>query len=182
MLKTVLLAGAALSLIAGVALAQPPAAEHPTERPGGRPASAMQAEGKKPDAATAEPNAGVLFKPERVDSDGVVTVEGQAIPYHAVAGTIVVHPRGWDDAARREAAPAGGANLGAGGNPEAEASMFYVAYFKNGTPGSRPADHLFSTTAVPVRQRCGCTWGLSGRSGSSGVERRSPHARGALLA
>ena len=107
----------------------------------------MQAAGanKKPDASTAEPNAGVLFKPERFDSEGVVTVEGQAIPYHAVAGTIVVHPRGWDDAARREAAPAGGANLGAGGNPEAEASMFYTAYFKKGAPAAdRPITFIYN--------------------------------------
>ena len=103
-----MLAGAALSFVAGVALAQPPAAERPADRPAGRPASAAQAESKKPDAATAEPNAGVLFKPEHFESEGVVTVEGQAIPYRAVAGTIVVHPRGWDDAARKEAAPDAG--------------------------------------------------------------------------
>ncbi|MBS0331473.1 MAG: peptidase S10, partial [Proteobacteria bacterium] len=85
------------------------------------------------------------FKPERVDSEGVVTVEGQTIPYHAVAGTIVVHPRGWDDAARRESGPAPGANLGAGGNPEAEASMFYVAYFKKGAPAAdRPITFIYN--------------------------------------
>ena len=138
MLRKVLLAGAGLSLIAGLAFAQPPAP--------GRPAAAQQTEGKKPEAgATAEPNAGVLFKPERVDSDGVVTVGSQAIPYHAVAGTIVVHPRGWDDAARREAGATPGADLGAGANPQAEASMFYTAYFKKGAPAAdRPITFIFN--------------------------------------
>jgi len=136
-LKNVLLAGAAASLVAGVALAQPAAEPRNADRPAAaRSAPPTEpAESKRPDARnTAEPNAGVLFKPERVDSDGVVTVGGQAIAYHAIAGTIVVHPRGWDDAARREAQPTPGSDLGAGQNPQAEASMFYVAYFKKGAP------------------------------------------------
>ncbi|MGZ6037272.1 MAG: S10 family serine carboxypeptidase-like protein, partial [Phenylobacterium sp.] len=136
-----------MSLIAAAAMAQPPASERPaersSERAAGRPGPAT--EGKKPEAATAEPNAGVLFKPEHVESEGVVTVEGQTIPYRAVAGTIVVHPRGWDDAARREASPAPGGNLGAGGNPEAEASMFYTAYFKKGAPAAdRPITFIYN--------------------------------------
>jgi carboxypeptidase C (cathepsin A) len=151
-LRKVLLAGAALSLIAGAAMAQSSAAERPAAAHSGRDrsaaqpdAAARQSEGKKPDANTAEPNAGVLFKPERVDSEGSVTVEGQVIPYHAVAGTIVVHPRGWDDAARREAGPTPGSNLGAGGNPEAEASMFYTAYFKKGAPAAdRPITFIYN--------------------------------------
>ncbi|HEX3363611.1 S10 family peptidase [Phenylobacterium sp.] len=131
------MAGAALSLIAGVAVAQPPSP--------GQPATAQAAAAKKPDAATAEPNAGVLFKPERADSEGVVTVEGQVIPYHAVAGTIVVHPRGWDDAARREVGPTPGSDLGAGANPQAEASMFYTAYFKKGAPSAdRPITFIYN--------------------------------------
>ena len=106
----------------------------------------MQSEGRKPDASsTADPNAGVLFKPEAVKSEGVVTVGGQAIAYNAVAGTIIVHPRGWDDAARRETGAAAGANLGAGGNPEAEASMFYAAYFKKGAPAAdRPITFIYN--------------------------------------
>jgi len=62
-----------------------------------------------------------------------------------VAGTIIVHPRGWDDAARREANPTPGANLGAGANPEAEASMFYTAYFKKGAPAAdRPITFIYN--------------------------------------
>ncbi len=143
-----MLAGAAMSLVAGLAVAQPPAEPRNADRPGAaRSAStADQTEAKKPDArSTAEPNAGVLFKPERVDSEGMVTVGGQAIAYHAIAGTIIVHPRGWDDAARREANPTPGSDLGAGQNPQAEASMFYTAYFKKGVPAAdRPITFIYN--------------------------------------
>src|ERR1700744_1017194 len=61
-LKNVLLAGAALFLGVGAAADQPPTPSQP--------ATAQAAAGKKPETgATAEPNAGVLFKPERSDSD-----------------------------------------------------------------------------------------------------------------
>jgi carboxypeptidase C (cathepsin A) len=143
-----LLAGAAASLVAGVALAQPPAEPRNAERSSAaRSAPPTEASEAKTPAArtTAEPNAGVLFKPERVDSEGVVTVGGQAIAYHAIAGTIIVHPRGWDDAARREANPTPGADLGAGANPQAEASMFYTAYFKKGVPAAdRPITFIYN--------------------------------------
>ncbi|WP_394762075.1 S10 family peptidase [Phenylobacterium sp.] len=141
MLRKVLLAGAAISLVANVALAQPPAGDKPMVRPG-----AAVSDGRKPDvAASADPSAGLLFKPEAVKSEGVVTVGGQAIAYNAVAGTIIVHPRGWDDAARRETGATPGANLGAGANPEAEASMFYVAYFKKGAPAAdRPITFIYN--------------------------------------
>lgn len=129
MLKNVLLASVALSLVASAALAADPAT----------PAAAS----KKPEAAaTSEPNQGVLFTPEKVDSEGSVNVEGQNVDYHAVAGTIVVHPRGWDDAAVREK---GAADLGDKANPQAEASMFYAAYFKKGAPATdRPITFVFN--------------------------------------
>jgi carboxypeptidase C (cathepsin A) len=133
LLRKSLFAGFAFSLVATLAFAQetPPGKIQPNQE-------------KKPPAATAEPNAGVLFAPERADSEGVVTIRGQKIPYHAVAGTIVVHPKGWDDAARREKSPEG-KDLGAGGNPEAEASIFYVAYFKKGAPSAdRPVTFIYN--------------------------------------
>ena len=144
-----MLAGAAVSLLAaGASQAQGPAEPRTPQRAAAaRSAPATeQAQGKRPDArSTAEPNAGVLFHPERVDSEGVVTVSGQTIAYHAIAGTIVVHPRGWDDAARREASPTPGADLGAGQNPQAEASMFYTAYFKKGVPAAdRPITFIYN--------------------------------------
>ena len=37
------------------------------------------------------------FKPEQQASKGSVTIGGVAIPYDAYAGTIVVHPKGYDD-------------------------------------------------------------------------------------
>ena len=132
MLRKVLLAGAGLSLAAGMAMAAEPATP---------PAAAS----KKPDAATAEPNAGVLFTPEAVGSDGSVNVGGQNIDYHAVAGTIVVHPRGWDDAAAKDKAGLETKDASGPGNPQAEASMFYVAYFKKGAPAAdRPITFIYN--------------------------------------
>jgi carboxypeptidase C (cathepsin A) len=98
---------------------------------------------KKPDASTtAAPNRGVLFQPESVSSDGSVNVEGKAIAYKAVAGTIVVHPKGWDDAAWREQSDG---DLGDKKNAKAEAAMFYTAYFKKGVPSAdRPITFLYN--------------------------------------
>src|SRR5215468_9817115 len=45
------------------------------------------------------PSATPNFKPESITSTGTVTVEGSPIEYQAVAGTLVAHPKGWDDAA-----------------------------------------------------------------------------------
>src|SRR6185312_4596822 len=97
----------------------------------------------KPDALTSSaPDQGVLFHPESVDSDGAVTVGGQRIDYRASAGTIIVHPKDWDDAAWREHPgkltgdedkdkdKKSDSDLGDRNPTQAEASMFYVAYFK----------------------------------------------------
>ncbi|MGC1618207.1 MAG: hypothetical protein WA765_06915, partial [Candidatus Acidiferrum sp.] len=72
----------------------------------------------KPEAEKTE-----QFKPEQQASKGSVTVEGHAIAYDAFAGTLVVHPKGWDDVPQNadkddKSAPT-------------EASMFYVAYMKS---------------------------------------------------
>ncbi|HLZ79934.1 MAG TPA: peptidase S10 [Sphingomonas sp.] len=98
---------------------------------------------KKPEASTtAAPNKGVLFEPESSTSEGSVTVEGKRIDYKAIAGTIVVHPKGWDDAAWREKS---GNDLGDKKDAKAEASMFYVAYFKKGAPSAdRPITFLYN--------------------------------------
>lgn len=110
----------------------------------------------KPDAATStSPDQGVLFKPETVTTAGSVAVEGRRVDYQAVAGTIIVHPKGWDDAAWRERAgatdlgdkPGGKSGNGGGGDgpPQAEASMFYAAYFKKGVPAAgRPITFLYN--------------------------------------
>jgi carboxypeptidase C (cathepsin A) len=90
------------------------------------------------------------FKPESSNSSGSVTVEGSRIDYQAVAGTIVVHPKGWDDAAKPEEQKAkenedDSQDDKESRNPTAEASMFYVAYTKQNTePEKRPITFLFN--------------------------------------
>jgi carboxypeptidase C (cathepsin A) len=123
----------ALGIAACVALAA--AAEPQQERKEGEP---EKAEGHK-----FEP-----FKPEAVTSSGSVTIGGRAMSYQAIAGTLTVHPRGWDDVPRDPNAKATAGEEGGEANPTAEASMFYVYYsrageaprpvtfFYNGGPGS----------------------------------------------
>ena len=135
-MKKLLLATAAVSMIASAAWAQKASA----------PKTSPATDQDKPAAtATAAPNKGVLFQPETSVSDGTVTVEGQRIDYRAVAGTLIVHPKGWDDAAQREQS-GGSKDLGdQANNPQAEASIFYVGYFKKGVPSAdRPIMFLYN--------------------------------------
>jgi carboxypeptidase C (cathepsin A) len=133
-MKKALLLAASICLLAGGALA--------AEAPG----KTQTADNQKPDAAnTASPDKGVIFAPESASSDGSIAVEGQRVDYRAVAGTIVVHPKGWDDAAAREHADKDDKDLGDASNPKAEASIFYVAYFKKGAPSAgRPITFLYN--------------------------------------
>ncbi len=81
----------------------------------------------------------VHFKPSATESSGAVNIAGRRIEYRAVAGTLVVHPKDWDDTAD--------AGKGAAGkdNPTAVASMFYTAYFKRGARAAdRPITFLFN--------------------------------------
>jgi carboxypeptidase C (cathepsin A) len=90
------------------------------------------------------------FKPESSSSSGSVTVEGGHIDYQAVAGTLVVHPKGWDDAATAEDQKTKESedepkDDKESKNPTAEASMFYVAYTKqNAKPDKRPITFLYN--------------------------------------
>ena len=43
------------------------------------------------------------FRTVTSTSEGSVTVEGNTIHYHAVAGLLIVHPKGWNDAADKGA-------------------------------------------------------------------------------
>jgi carboxypeptidase C (cathepsin A) len=111
-------------------------------------------------AATVDPKLPRHFAAEEKTSTGSVTVNKQRIDYRAVAGTLVVHPKGWDDVAMRLAdvedkpsKPGGEESKeeghGGPGKPiTAEASMFYVAYLKQGvTPANastRPVTFLFN--------------------------------------
>ncbi len=77
------------------------------------------------------------LKPEQQASKGSVTISGIKIPYDAFAGTIVVHPKGWDDVPQN--ADKDDKNL------EPEASMFYVAYFKSGDQSAeRPVTFFYN--------------------------------------
>jgi carboxypeptidase C (cathepsin A) len=87
------------------------------------------------------------FKPETAMSTGTVTIGGQAIAYQAMAGTLIVHPKDWDDVPHDPKGDKPGAAAGEEGadgkNPTAEASMFYVAYFKSGA-GARPVTFFYN--------------------------------------
>ena len=77
------------------------------------------------------------LKAEQEASKGSVTVGGKALAYDAFAGTIVVHPKGWDDVPQNEDKD--------DKNLPAQASMFYVAYFKSGEPsGKRPVTFFYN--------------------------------------
>jgi carboxypeptidase C (cathepsin A) len=87
------------------------------------------------------------FKAEAVTSTGTVTIGGQAITYQAVAGTLIVHPKDWDDVPRdpkaEKGSPGAAEDGGDAKNPTAEASVFYVAYFKSGA-GLRPVTFVYN--------------------------------------
>jgi carboxypeptidase C (cathepsin A) len=103
----------------------------------------------KPDGETQKAD-GQKFEPfrsESVSSNGSVTIGGHAIAYQAIAGTIIVHPKGWDDvpqdpnAQQANAPPAD--ETAEPKNPTAEASMFYVAYLRSGG-GPRPVTFFYN--------------------------------------
>ena len=94
---------------------------------------------KSPPGTAAGPAS--VFTPRTAKSTGTVTVEGRKIAYDAMAGTIIVHPKGWDDAAKPQGAKD---EVGTADGPPA-ASMFYVAYFKQGVDSrSRPITFLYN--------------------------------------
>jgi carboxypeptidase C (cathepsin A) len=128
---------AAVAMFLGVSLsmaAAPGTANSPDDKQDG--------DAEKADHAKFEP-----FKDESVTSSGTVTVGSQAISYQAIAGTFVVHPKDWDDVPRdpktEKPNPAPAEDGAEAKNPAAEASMFYVAYFKNGG-ASRPVTFVYN--------------------------------------
>jgi carboxypeptidase C (cathepsin A) len=120
----------------------------------GPPKDATKDRGETKADAKVDPQLPHHFAPEEKVTTGSVTVGKQRIDYRAVAGTLVVHPKGWDDVTARLAEPdekAGKPGGGDDGKAEphkpitAEASIFYVAYFKQGVPAaSRPVTFLFN--------------------------------------
>ncbi len=89
------------------------------------------------------------FRTATSTSEGSVTVEGNTIHYHAVAGMLIVHPKGWNDAAGKGADDPSDMDHSHGHDSRKskspEASMFYVAYFKDGEkPSDRPITFLYN--------------------------------------
>ena len=126
-------------LAAQAAQAAPPATEPPRAEAQSKATPPVKSEEKKEPAKP-------IFHPTEVRSTGSVTIGGRRIPYNAVAGTLVVHSKGWEDTDALEAAanPADEAD-DKDDKPKAEGSMFYVAYFKSGAPSAnRPITFLFN--------------------------------------
>jgi carboxypeptidase C (cathepsin A) len=77
------------------------------------------------------------FRVEQQATKGSVTVGGSLVSYDAFAGTLIVHPKGWDDVPQNRDPDEK--------NQPAEASMFYVAYFKSDAKGApRPLTFLYN--------------------------------------
>jgi len=83
-----------------------------------------------------EPAVAQYFKNDDTGTDSSVTVEGSSVGYHAIAGTILVHPKDWDDVTQSteaETVTPGASTTEAadkGPSPQKEsgarAAMFYV--------------------------------------------------------
>src|SRR6202041_1674956 len=131
--------GVALALALPAFLAAAPASSPPDRKPDG---DSEKSDGGKSDGGKFEP-----FKSESVSSNGSVTIGGQSIAYQAIAGTLIVHPKDWDDVPQDPKSdrdsPAAATEGTDAKNPNAEASMFYVAYFKSGG-GQRPITFLYN--------------------------------------
>ena len=114
------------------------------------PAPAAEAAAKPAEAAAEAPApAKPIFTPSETRSRGSVTIGGKKIAYQAVAGTLVIHGKDWDDTKPlEEAASPPKKDKGKdddGDEPAPEASMFYAAYFKDGAlAAGRPITFLFN--------------------------------------
>lgn len=83
---------------------------------------------------------GKFFKVEEARSSGTVRTGGAFVAYDAIAGTLIVHAKNWDDVP----VPAD-KKKDEDSNPNAEASMFYVAYFKRSVdPQTRPITFVYN--------------------------------------
>lgn len=91
--------------------------------------SAEKADNKTKDKAaetqTATSASDDVLKPAEATSEGSVTVKGQTIRYQAVSGTLLVHPKGWDETVEDK------------DKTQPRATMSYTAYFKKDVPSSQ---------------------------------------------
>jgi len=93
------------------------------------------------DAPKDHPKAPHFFTPEEHVTEGSVVTNHQKVDYKAIAGTLVVHAKGWDDAPQK----AIGGNDKGDDKLTAESSMFYVAYFKkDARPEQRPITFVYN--------------------------------------
>lgn len=100
------------------------------------PAAAIAADDKPPPKP--------IFAATETRSTGSVTVGGQKIGYTAIAGTLVVHAKGWQDTEAVEAT-AGASSAKDDDKPAAEASMFFTYYAKDGVRAAdRPITFAFN--------------------------------------
>ncbi|HVJ55991.1 MAG TPA: peptidase S10 [Aliidongia sp.] len=113
-------------------------------------AQAAPSDDKKADDKKTEAGKLEHFKSDEQTSDGSVTIGGRKLDYQAAAGTLVVHPKGWDDVPDADRDDKEGDRHGDGkdANPTAEAAMFYVAYFKQ-TPKQEPRPLTFFFNGGP---------------------------------
>ena len=88
--------------------------------------------------ARQEPASFEPFRAESQLSSASVTVAGKALPYQAIAGTLVVHAKDWEDV------PQDPGEKDAHPNSTAQTSMFYVAYFKKDGGAARPITFLYN--------------------------------------
>ena len=88
-------------------------------------------------------HANPYFRTATRTTRGTVKVGGKTIHYRAVAGMIIVHAAGWNDAT--DAYGPGQPPPGGPKKVQPEASMFYVAYLKDGAnPSRRPLTFLYN--------------------------------------
>jgi len=94
-------------------------------------------------AGSASPARG-FFHPSETRSTGSVTIGGQPIAFDAIAGTLVIHAKDWEDTDALDVDTASKDDKDKKA-PKPEASMFYTAYFKQGVPtAGRPITFLFN--------------------------------------
>jgi carboxypeptidase C (cathepsin A) len=134
-LLPILLATASLAIAAPAERRARPHATHPPK-----------AEAASKPKSDTKPPLKEFFHPSEVRSTGTVSVGGQPITYDAVAGTLVVHAKDWEDTDALEADADSDKPADKDKNaPKPEASMFYTAYFKQGAPAAgRPITFLFN--------------------------------------
>ena len=104
-----------------------------------------------------------FFHPSETRSTGTVTVGGQPIAYDAVAGTLVVHAKDWEDTDALEAdadASPGGQGQERARSPKRRCSTRPISSRARPPRAGRSPS---CSTAAPAPRPSGCTWARSAR-------------------